>query len=379
MPYWRLSGFYFFYFAALGALVPYWGLYLQDRGFGAVEIGQLMAVLMATKVLAPNVWGWIADRSGRRLPIVRLASGLATLIFGGIFIVQGFWGVTLVMALFSFFWNASLPQVEAATFNHLGLRIGRYAKIRLWGSIGFVVSVAALGPLVEALGTGLVPKTVLALFLAMWISSLVFPEGPSHPRQADPVSLRRLLMQREILAFLSACLLMQVSHSQYYTFFSIYLKESGYQGTAIGALWAWGVVAEVLVFVVMHRLLERFGARRVLLGSLLLAAVRWLLIGHFVTNPWVLIGAQALHAATFGTFHASAIHLVHHYFPGRVQGRGQALYSSLSFGAGGAIGSLAGGYLWEGFGPVASFSLAAGIAAIGALVVWRWVDRDHCY
>lgn len=379
MPYWRLSGFYFAYFAALGALVPYWGLYLQDRGFAPLEIGQLMAILMATKILAPNLWGWLADRSGQRLPIVRLASLLSALIFTGIFFAQGFWPIALVMALFSFFWNASLPQIEAATFNHLGLRVGRYASIRLWGSIGFVVSVAALGPLVGSAGTGLVPSTVLGLFLVLWASSLLVPEGPPHPHHAEPVSFRRLLRQREILAFLGVCLLMQISHSNYYTFFSIYLKQAGYQGGAIGALWAWGVVAEVLIYLFMGRILERFGARRVLLASLGLASLRWLLIGHFVDNPLILIAAQALHAATFGTFHAAAIHLVHHYFPGRVQGRGQALYASLSFGGGGAIGSLLGGYLWEGMGPVVTFSVAAGIAALGGLVAWHWVDPDRRY
>ena len=81
MPYWRLSGFYFFYFAVLGALVPYWGLYLQFRGFGPAQIGELMAVLMATKIVAPNIWGWIADHTGRRMAIVRSASLISFLVF----------------------------------------------------------------------------------------------------------------------------------------------------------------------------------------------------------------------------------------------------------------------------------------------------------
>ena len=131
MPYWRLSTFYFFYFAALGALVPFWGLYLKDRGFSPLDIGQFMAILMATKVVAPNVWGAIADRTGARMPIVRLASLLSAVIFVGMFVANGFWAVALVMALFSFFWNASLPQMEAVTFNHLGARMRRYAIIRL--------------------------------------------------------------------------------------------------------------------------------------------------------------------------------------------------------------------------------------------------------
>ena len=149
MPYWRLSGFYFFYFAALGVIVPYWGLYLQTLGFGPAEIGELMAVIMATKIVAPNVWGWIADHTGRRMAIVRLASLLALLTFAGVFLAREFWRLALVMSLFSFFWNASLPQFEAVTFNYLGTRIHRYAHIRLWGSVGFILTVVALGKALE--------------------------------------------------------------------------------------------------------------------------------------------------------------------------------------------------------------------------------------
>jgi MFS transporter, PPP family, 3-phenylpropionic acid transporter len=168
---------------------------------------------------------------------------------------------------------------------------------------------------------------------------------------------------------------MQASHAVYYAFYSIYLKAAGYSTGAVGRLWVLGVVAEVIIFVFMHRLLLRFGARRVLIASFALAALRWVLIGAGVSHLPVQVLAQTLHAATFGTFHAAAIHLIHGYFPGPTQGRGQALYSSLSFGAGGAAGSLIGGVLWEGAGPLAAFGAAASAALIGLWAVWRWVDR----
>lgn len=379
MPYWRLSAFYFFYFGALGALVPFWGLFLQDQGFAPLAIGQLMAILMGTKIVAPNVWGWIADHTGARMPIVRLASLLSLLIFTGIFVAEGFWSFALVMTLFSFFWNASLPQMEAVTFNHLGLRLRRYASIRLWGSIGFIIAVLGLGVALERTGTGLVPQVVLAIYAAIWLSSLLVPDRPAAlgPDASEPV--RRLLRRPEIIAFLLSCFLMQVSHGAYYAFYSIHLTGAGYSAATVGGLWAWGVTVEVLVFLVMHRLLERLGARGVLLASLALAVVRWLLVGAFVESLAVQVLAQALHAATFGAFHASAIHLAHHYFTGRTQGRGQALYNSLSFGAGGAVGSLASGALWSAAGPLVTFSLAALAAALGWLTAWRWVDRTRRY
>jgi PPP family 3-phenylpropionic acid transporter len=378
MPYWRLSGFYFFYFAALGALVPFWGLYLQDRGFSALAIGQLMAILMATKIVAPNVWGWIADRTGRRIPVVRLASLLSAVIFLGMFVVDGFWGIALVMGLFTFFWNASLPQMEAVTFNHLGKRISRYASIRLWGSVGFIIAVLGLGAAVERLGTIAVPQLVLAIYFGIWISSLTVPENRVvASAEHDDTAMLRLVLRPEIAAFLGSCFLMQASHGAYYAFYSIHLTSAGYSSAAVGALWAWGVVVEVLVFLVMHRLLERFGARQVLLASLALAVLRWLLIGAYVDDLGIQIFAQALHSATFGAFHASAIHLAHHYFTGRTQGRGQALYNSIGFGAGGAAGSLTSGALWSSAGALATFSVSALAAALGWLAAWIWVDRDR--
>ncbi len=378
MPYWRLSSFYFFYFASLGAMLPFWGLYLQDLGYSALAIGQLMAILQATKIVAPNLWGWLADRTGRGMGIVRLASLLSWLAFATIFVVRGFWDMALVMIVFSFFWNASLPQMEVVTINHLGSRLRRYASIRLWGSIGFILAVLVLGALVEREGSLVVPVVTLGLQVAIWLASLLVFERPVEARAIhEGASVRGILRRPEVAAFLLAGFLMQTSHGVYYAFFSIHLTQAGYASDLIGGLWAWGVVVEVLVFAVMHRLLERFGARRILLVSLALAALRWLLIGAFVTEPAVLILAQVFHAATFGAFHAGAIHLTHHYFTGRLQGRGQALFNSLVYGAGGACGSLGSGWLWSEVGPLATFGASALVAALGLGIAWRWVDRER--
>lgn len=379
MPYWRLSAFYFFYFALLGALIPYWGLFLQERGFGAVAIGELMAILMATKIIAPNIWGWLGDHLGHRMQIVRVASLLSAIAFAGMFWAHGFWAIAVVMTLYSFFWNASLPQFEVVTFTYLKERVARYSQIRLWGSVGFIVTVMALGALVESQGAGVVLPVVLAVFVAIWLSALLVRDPDPEPHPLDQPRLTALLKTPAILGFFAAIFLMQASHGPYYAFYSIFMKDSGYSETLIGQLWALGVLAEVALFVVMHRLLPRYGARRVLLASLLLAGLRWLMIGYFAESLSLLVIAQLLHAATFGTFHAAGIHLVHHYFRGRHKGRGQALYSSVSFGAGGAVGSLASGYAWEGWGPQATFSAAAVLALLGAFAAWRWIDARHDY
>jgi len=121
------------------------------------------------------------------------------------------------------------------------------------------------------------------------------------------------------------------------------LETVGYSREFIGLMWGLGVAVEVGIFIFMHRLLPRFGPRQLLLAALAIAALRWQLIGHFAADLPVLLFAQTLHAFTFGVFHAASIHLIQQFFPGSLQGRGQALYSSLSFGAGNAVGSLAAG------------------------------------
>lgn len=377
IPYWRLSSFYLFYFSTLGALIPYWGLYLKHLGFDAAAIGELLAILMATKVVAPNLWGWIADRRGYRMAVVRLASLLAAVAFAGVFLATGYWWLALVMSTFSFFWNASLPQFEAITLTHLGEHAQRYTRVRVWGSIGFILAVMGLGPVFDHYGIGLLPGFVLALMVAIWLSSLLVPERAAVHLSLDEPPLREVLLQPKVLALLGACLLMQMSHGPYYSFFSIYLEDYGYSRTVIGGLWALGVVAEVLLFIVMHRLLPRYGLRLLFLCSFALTTLRWLVIARFPQALPVLILAQTLHAASFGIYHAVAIQLVHSYFTGRHQGRGQALYSSLSFGAGGAVGSLAAGYVWDVVGGQGTYLAAALVSCMGFFVVWRWIEHPR--
>ena len=372
-PYWRLSGFYFFYFAALGVIVPYWGLYLQWKGFSASEIGELTAIILASRIVAPYIWGWIADHTGKRIGIVQLASFISSLTFATIFLSDSYLSVAVVLLIFSFFWNASLPQFETTTLQHLGNNSHHYSKIRLWGSIGFIIIVIVLGVLLEYFNALIVPYAMLASLTAIWLISLTVPESSSNQLTQPHETIFKLLKRKEIIAFLAISFLVQMSHGPYYTFYTIYLEQHHYSRAIIGQLWALGVIAEVIIFLFMHRWLPKYGIRKVLLISLLLSSARWLLIGFFPNSLTLLLFAQLLHAASFGTFHAAAIAWVHHYFVGKNQGRGQALYSSIGFGAGGALGSLLSGYLWLYPGPIVTFCFAAFTSLIGFFIGLRWL------
>ena len=377
MPYWRLSSFYWFYFASLGALVPYWGLYLKSLGFNPQEIGVLIAITMATKIISPNIWGWIADHTGARMLIVRLGSFLALVTFAGVFVNQNYLWLVLVMVLFSFFWNATLPQFEVTTLNYLGNQPQRYTGIRLWGSIGFILTSFCLGPVIDQVGVSWVPWVVLILFAGIWLSSLLVSEKSSETTYEDSSSIIEVLRRPWVLALLFTCFLLQMSHGSYYAFYTIYLEERDYSSVFIGSMWAIGVLAEVVLFIFMHSLVPRFGLRFLFMASLALTAIRWLLIALFVEHTVVVVFAQLLHAASFGLYHASAIQLIHRYFSGRHQGKGQALYSSVSFGAGGALGSYFSGVAWEPLGGEMVFLIMAGVAALGVVVSYKWVATGH--
>lgn len=370
MPYWRLSSFYFFYFAALGVLVPFWGLYLKSLGFSALQIGELMAIPMATKVVAPYLWGWIGDSLGQRMRLVRSGAFLSLCTFMLVFWLTDYAGLALAMALFSFFWNAVLPQIEVTTLRFLGSNTPLYSRIRVWGSIGFMLMVVLLGFMVDHWGVAIILPVLALIYAGIWLSTLAIPEQSGQDDHGSTASLSAILLQPAVLSFFAICLLMQFSHGAYYTFFSIYLESEGYTKSVIGGLWAIGVGAEVAVYIFfMHKLLRAFNSKNLLLWCLFLAALRWVLVALFSDYLLVLIFSQLLHAATFGAFHSVAIDFVHHHFPQHLQGRGQALYSSVSFGVGGTLGSLSSGYLWESTGPTTTFLIFAASAGLAMMIL----------
>ncbi|VVN05083.1 putative 3-phenylpropionic acid transporter [Pseudomonas fluorescens] len=377
LPYWRLSSFYFFYFALLGSTAPFLGLYFDHLGFSAARIGELVAIPMLMRCVAPNIWGWLGDYTGRRLAIVRFGAVCTLLTFCLIFVSQSYAWLAMVMALHAFFWHAVLPQFEVITLAHLKGQTQRYSQIRLWGSIGFIITVVALGRLFEWLSLDIYPAALVLIMAGIVISSLWVPNA--QPIQGERLSAGGFLQQLRgpgVLAFYACVALMQVSHGPYYTFLTLHLEQLGYSRGLIGMLWAVGVVAEVLMFLAMSRILARFSVRRVLLASFLLAALRWLLLGSFAEFIWVLLFAQVLHAATFGSFHAAAIQFVQRSFGPRQQGQGQALYAALA-GTGGALGALYSGYSWNTLGANFTFSIASFAALAAAIIIATRMQEDR--
>jgi PPP family 3-phenylpropionic acid transporter len=353
-------------------MAPFWGLYLQSLAFNAFQIGVLMSLLQVMRIFAPNFWGWVAGHTGKRVAIVQLAVALSLVCFIPVFFGNGFVWLFVVMSLMSFCWSASLPLVEATTLSHLGEKTSKYGRIRLWGSVGFIVAVIGLGYLFDYVAIRWLLWAVLGIVTALLLFSRHIPEAAVVPHHTDHLPIWHIIRRPEVLVFIGAGILMAAAHGPYYTFYSIYLVDHGYAKSSVGWLWSIGVVCEIGVFLWMPRLRRRFSLRQVLLASFAFAVLRFLMIGWGVGWVGLIVVAQIFHAATFGAYHSAAVEVVHRFFKGRHQAQGQALYNSFSFGVGGTLGGLYSGMTWDTLGANETFTIAAA-CALGAfgLVAWK--------
>lgn len=372
---WRIAGFYFFYFAFVGMFSPYWSLYLKSIHFSAVEISILMSVQPVMRMLAPNLWGWLADHTGKRLLVVKLAGLGGVLGYLGVFFTTEFYPLLLVLAVMSFFWSASMPLVEATTLSYLGKHTSRYGRIRSWGSVGFIVSVLGLGYAFDYIAIYWLLWAGLAIMLGILLFAFQIPHADVLAHHTDSQSIASIVLQPQVLALFGACFLMSLAHGPYYTFYSIYLVEHGYAKSAVGWLWALGVFCEIGVFFLMPWLTRHVTLPQILTVSLACAVLRFMLIGRGVDALPLLLLAQVLHAVTFGAFHAAAVALIHHFFRGRHQSKGQALFGSLTYGAGGMAGGLLSGPLWQHWGASVMYSMSA-LAALLGLLLMGWKLRE---
>jgi PPP family 3-phenylpropionic acid transporter len=373
----RLAAYYFAFFAHAGAYVSYFALYLAGRGMTAGEIAFAVAMPQVARIAAPGLWGWLSDAWGVRYGGARKA----IIVFSAFAMLAGFLAlpfvadpraIALLLLAMSLMSAGASPLVEAITFSAIEGRPGQYGPIRLWGSIGFILAVLGTGAWLDRAGAPALTGILVGLAAITCVASFALPGAAATRAQHAGERLGAVLRRPEVLAFFGACICMNAAHGTLYVFYSIYLEEAGYSKTLIGALWTVGVVAEVLLFLRLPQVMRRFSLRALLLASLSCAVLRFPIIGWAVDSLALLAAAQLLHAATFGVFHAGSVAAVHRLFPGALAARGQAFYSSIAYGLGGATGSLVAGWTWVAFGPAQSFAASALFAALGALLVaWK--------
>ncbi|MEK6805402.1 MAG: MFS transporter [Pseudomonadota bacterium] len=372
LPAKRLAGFYFFYYATVGAFLPFWAPYLAERGFTPAQMGLAFGLMGVTRSVMPLVWGWWADHSSSRVRLIRWASVLSFLVFIGIPFAPDIFWIGALMVTYSLFWHALLPQFEVVALNHVSLSGADYSRVRLWGSVGFVVAVLGLGPLLDHVGMLPLPWLVSIFWVGMVVLAWRVPDAiVATPDTHSRVSLWVVLRRPEVLTLLAVCLCSQLSFAPYYNFFTLFLERHGYSRGFAGFLWAIGVIAEIGLFMVMGKIILRFGVRRLMILILVATTLRWLLTAVAVDSLTVLLLVQLSHALTFGAYHAVAMEYVQKVFPPSLQGRGQAVYNGVAYGVGGSVGALAAGFMWDGISPEAVFLGASLVAALGTWIAWR--------
>jgi PPP family 3-phenylpropionic acid transporter len=337
-----------------------------------------MSLFQISRIFAPNFWGWLADHTGKRTPWIRLTAFLGLCGFTAVFWAHGFFWLFFVMAALSIFTSSTLPLAESLTLAHLATTNGHYSRIRMWGSLGFIVAAVILGFLIDATGIHSLLWFLLGVQITLFILTYTLPEPKVEPHAHDHFSIWQVIKQPNVIALLVGCSLMVTAHGVLYNFYSIYLSEHGYSKGMIGLLWAVGVICEIGIFMLMPKIMARFSLKMILLISLVLAVLRFSMIGLAVDNLWLLILAQSLHAATFGSFHAASVEVITQFFNGRHQARGQAIYNSVAYGIGGTVGGVAGGYALQYLGGQQTFMLAAIFPLVGLVVIGLGLKLGSC-
>jgi PPP family 3-phenylpropionic acid transporter len=372
--------FFFAYYGYVGVFSPYASLYFAENGMTATQIGVLMSLMQVMRIFGPNLWGWVADHSRRRVAVLRFTAMAALVSFCGIFFGQTFTHFFVVMVVLNAFTSAQGPLSEALMLSEMRGDLTNYGKVRLWGSVGFIAAVTLGGQMLDWWGIGFLPWITLASLAMVLAACLRMDESPHPPAHQDAPSVASLLKRREVIAFFASTFLMIAAHASLYVYYSLYLAQIGYSNTVIGLMWSVGVIAEIVFFFYQAPLFRRFGVQRMMVASLLIAVVRFLMIGFGAESVVLLLIAQVLHAATFGTHHSASVATLQRWFSGSLQARGQALFISISYGLGGTIGGLILSGLWDTFGSHAVYLMAAifSLAATGAAVLsYRWQPHNE--
>ena len=367
------------YFAHIGFFNPYLPLWLQEMGLGLLTISMLTAVQATTRLFAPYAWGAISDRTGERVKLLRVGAGVA---FVSACFLWGNWGplgLGLVLLVMFTHTSSMMPMSEAA-MAHLvsqggAFDVKRYGRVRLWGSLGFLVTVFVAGAWFEAFGMKHFPGWTVFSLGAVLLSVWCLPDVKESAHRSDAhVPVWPVLRQKPVLWFFASTFFHVLSHIGIYVFFSLYLNSLGYSKTMIGVLWAVSVVVEIVWFFSQSRCLPRLSVTGWLVAFAVIMVLRMGLTAMWADVLWVLLLAQVLHAMTFATHHTVCIALISHHFPGRLRGRGQALYTVIAYGFPGVLGALVGGVISEHWGLQSVFAasvLTSILATAAAFKVWR--------
>lgn len=362
-----VAAFYFAYFAATGVLIPYLPPYLRGLGLSGSQIGVIGALTPAMSLLAPPLWGFAADRLQRPALVLRAVTAGAALAFAPLLVASSFGALALAVAGYAFFSTGIIPLADAIAVVEARRLSTDYARLRLWGSIGFIATSSLFGLWLAGRGS---PASVVPVALALIAAhAAVAHSVPATRAVGHPPGLAdaaRLATDGRLLLFMGGAMLHWAAAAPFHQFFAIHLRDLGVPESFVGAGIAVGVSAEV---VVMWRF-RSIAARLPIFGVIGLAygagAVRWWLMG-FVQDGAALAAIQALHGISFGAFLVGSIAHLERTVPEELRATGRALFSAVVFGLGGIAGMLLAGVLYDAGGGAAAFRSAAVLEVLAPL------------
>ncbi|MEE4407787.1 MULTISPECIES: 3-phenylpropionate MFS transporter [unclassified Serratia (in: enterobacteria)] len=340
---------YFTYFFSYGIFLPFWGVWLKGEGIAPETIGILLGAGLVARFLGSLLIAPRVKDPSHLVTALRLLA-LLTLAFAVGFCFGNGWGwLMLVIAGFNLFFSPLVPLTDALAATWQKQITMDYGRVRLWGSLAFVIGSALTGQMVSVWGHNAILYSlilsVLAMLLGMMLKPSVMPQGETRTQSEPDRSLREMLKEGPVWRFLLCVTLLQGAHAGYYSFGSIYWQEAGYSASTIGYLWSLGVVAEVIVFASSNFLFRRWNARNLLLLSACCGVLRWSLMASSTELGWLLV-IQILHCGTFTVCHLAAMRFIAARKGPEVI-RLQAIYSALAMGGGIAIMTVIAGFLFE--------------------------------
>lgn len=364
----RYAAFYFCYYAALGAYTPYIGRWVAALGHGGYVVGTMLGLWYATRIVGPPLWARYVQRSARPGHWFVAGALLTLLCFSGFTLTRSAWSLFAVMTVFGLVYNAVMPQFEAMTLAALGTRSADYGRIRVWGSVGFLIVASTYGGLLDHLGSTAFPWVTLPL-LAMMVGAAWPHRDDVPPEHLDSVSDAGHLWKRPgVRRFLLVALLMQAGFGAFYVFYTLHLAAHGHSGTVIGLLWGLGVLIEIAMFWQAPKLIARFGAPALMSFCIGITVLRWAVTAIFADSLSWMIAAQLTHAFSFAIFHACCMRQMADFFPGKRAAAGQSLLYGFSSGVGGVLGAGLSALMWQWQGGFAAFLAGAAVTALAWIV-----------
>jgi PPP family 3-phenylpropionic acid transporter len=350
----------------MGMFLPFFNLYCYHLDFSGLQIGTIAALRSVVMIVFALAWSVLADRFQIRRPLYILCNFISTIIWAFFFFSTDFWVMLVITTFYAIFYAPIISFLEAFTMDVLGEEKKSYGRLRMWGSMAFIITVIVLGRIIDLYSIKII---ILLIFAGSLILAAFSTKMPSIriKKQAAFTLKAKVLLKKRVVVFLFCAFLMLVSHGAYYGFFSIHLEDMGFGKTFIGFAWALATISEILVMVKSDWIFKRFSMENVLAFSFLVAALRWFsLFG--ATTPHAILLLQLLHAVTYGTFHVASILYIDSLTPAEAKTLGQAANNAITYGLGLMVGFFISGYFFESWGSFALFFMSGFIALGGGML-----------